>query len=168
VREAQKTRLTEEARPQQLVQVHSRYRYKTEGTHPKGKAVLMGQKAGAHAPGDLAFQVRTNTTLQLHRRARKWLTCLGLLRGHPAHVLGVQLYRVVAKLGLGSSLEVMTSDRKVAVPLHPPGKRRRINVRDDTNTKASKRLTSRPHGACLQITKEMLGHPPGPSPYLHL
>lgn len=48
-------------------------------------------------------------------------TCLGLLSGHPAHVLGVQLHGVVAQLGFRSCLEVVAAHRKVTVPLHPPG-----------------------------------------------
>lgn len=57
-------------------------------------------------------------------------TNLGLLRGHPAHVLGVQLHRVVAQLGFGSRLEVVAAHRKVTVPLHPPGKERRTKARN--------------------------------------
>lgn len=51
------------------------------------------------------------------------LTCLGLFSGHTAHVLRVQLHRVIAKFGFGSCLEIMAAHRKVTVPLHPPGKR---------------------------------------------
>jgi hypothetical protein len=74
-------------------------------------------------------------TSGIHRRANG-LTCLGLFSGHTTHVLRVQLYRVIAKFGLGSCLEIMTAHRKVTVPLHPPGKN--TDSRDDGNIKAGK------------------------------
>lgn len=74
-------------------------------------------------------------TSGMHKRANE-LTCLRLLSGHTTHVLRVQLDRIIAKFGFGSCLEIMTAHRKVAVPLHPPGKR--TNSRDDGNTKAGK------------------------------
>lgn len=70
------------------------------------------------------------------RRRANGLTCLGLFSGHTTHVLRVQLYRVIAKFGLSSRLEIMTAHRKVTVSLHPPGKR--ADSRDDGNTKAGK------------------------------
>lgn len=93
------------------------------------------RKASTHISGNLLSLVRMSMTSGMHRRANG-LTCLRLLSGHTTHVLGVQLYRVIAKFGLGSCLEIMTAHRKVAVPLHPPGKR--TNSRDDGNTKAGK------------------------------
>lgn len=47
---------------------------------------------------------------------------LWVLTCHSAHLLRVQLYRVVAKFGLRRGLEVLATNRKVAVSLHPPGR----------------------------------------------
>lgn len=46
---------------------------------------------------------------------------LRLLCGHAAHLLWVQLHRVVPQLGLGRRLQVVASHRQVAVSLDPPG-----------------------------------------------
>lgn len=62
-------------------------------------------------------------------------TCLGLLGGHSAHVLGVQLHGVIAQLGFGSRLEVVAAHRKVTVPLHPPENENESKVREDSETK---------------------------------
>ena len=45
---------------------------------------------------------------------------LRVLAGHATHVLRVKLHRVIAQLGLRSSLQVLASHRKIAVSLHPP------------------------------------------------
>lgn len=66
-------------------------------------------------------------------------TCLGLLGGHPAHVLGVQLHGVIAQLGFGSRLEVVAAHRKVTVPLHPPENQIESQVREDSETKPRNR-----------------------------
>ena len=47
---------------------------------------------------------------------------LWVLTCHSAHLLRVQLYRVVAKLGLCRGLEVLATNRKIAVSLYPPGR----------------------------------------------
>ena len=49
-------------------------------------------------------------------------THLRVLARHPAHVLRVQLDRVISQLGLCSSLEVLTANWEVAISLHPPAK----------------------------------------------
>ena len=49
-------------------------------------------------------------------------TYLRVLTRHPAHVLWVQLDRVISQLGLCGSLEVLTANWEVTVSLHPPAK----------------------------------------------
>lgn len=47
---------------------------------------------------------------------------LRLLGGHAAHLLRVQLHRVVPQLGFSRRLQVVASHRQVAVSLYPPGR----------------------------------------------
>lgn len=96
-------------------------------------------------------------TSGMHRRA-DGLTCLGLFSGHTTHVLGVQLYRVIAKFGLSSCLEIMTAHRKVTVPLHPPGKT--TDFRDDGNTKAGKTRHNTKMWVLETFTEPMALEPP--------
>eukprot|EP00906_Rhabdomonas_costata_P026495 RCo037720 len=44
---------------------------------------------------------------------------LGLLRGQPKHILGVDLQGVIPQLGLGNGLQAVAALGQVAVPLHP-------------------------------------------------
>ena len=79
---------------------------------PESKEII-GARSARH-PAGLPPQPKVNSARQR--------TCLGLFGGHPAHVLGVQLHRVIAQLGFSSRLEVVAAHRKVTVPFHPPGK----------------------------------------------
>lgn len=85
-------------------------------------------------------------------------TCLGLLSGHPAHVLGVQLHGVIAQLGFGSCFEVVAAHGKVTVPLHPPGNEKEqkpeMILRRSPGT--CERLQSRTHHRKMQGPD---GHP---------
>ena len=53
---------------------------------------------------------------------------------HSTHLLWVQLDWVIAQLSLGRSFEVLATNRKIAVSLHPPGEK---------NTKKGLVLTSK-------------------------
>ena len=83
---------------------------------------LLYHHRSTHLPFISPFPTPPPISLFLAYTHTHTYTHLRVLTRHPAHVLWVQLDRVISQLGLCGSLEVLTANWEVTVSLHPPAK----------------------------------------------